>query len=358
MIFETTNRCNLKCRMCTVWRRGATVEELNLSQIDILASRLRDLGVVVVSLSGGEPLEREDLEEIVRIFKGKGIITRLLTNAVKADEKRILGLIDAGIDSVSISLNTLFPEEEAYICRSDNSLWEKVVSNMALLSRTLGKRGSLLVMSICVSSLNVDQLPLLVEFASFMGFRANVMPTELAERREAGLRFSDHAPQLALATEDRVKFIKSMNVITKKRREEPILNSSRFLRSMRNFVLRPGYSEICDAGELYFVVDPTGRYSICHEFEPQDSLLSPGFVSRFWSPQFKEYWAKFRRNCNGCMHPCWMEVSNTFRYSGPLLQSFAHLLYNYRRRAPVQTEEALRFAASLRERLGRGPRLL
>jgi len=75
-------------------------------------------------------------------------------------ERKKRAIVDAGIDSVSLSLNVLFPEEEAYICRSDNSLWAKVVSNI------MRKCGSLLVMSTCVSSINVDQLPLLEEFAS------------------------------------------------------------------------------------------------------------------------------------------------------------------------------------------------
>jgi len=69
VIYETTDRCNLRCRMCSVWRRADREAELNLGQIDVLAGRLRDMGVVVVSLSGGEPFLREDLPEIIRIFK-------------------------------------------------------------------------------------------------------------------------------------------------------------------------------------------------------------------------------------------------------------------------------------------------
>jgi len=358
VIYEITGRCNLKCRMCSVWRRADRGNELNLSQIDVLGDRLRDMGVVVVSLSGGEPFLREDLPEIVRIFRKKGLITRLMTNAVEADERMIRAVVDAGIHSVSISLNTLFPEEEAYICRSDIGLWERVVSNMTLFSRILNKPGSLLVMSACVSSLNVDQLPLLEEFASFIGFRVNFMPTELAPRRKPNLRFADYAPELDLAFSSKIQFIKSMNVLMDRKRRGTILNSTRFLREMREFVLRHGYhSGICDAGNLYFTVDPAGGYSICHEFEPRDSLLSPGFISRFESPRFQEYWAKLRRGCSGCMHPCWMEVTHLFRGLYPMFEGVHHSIGNQLRRESIESHQAIAFAERLRERLGRGPRV-
>jgi len=356
VIYEVTDRCNLKCKMCSIWRRANRAEELNLDQIEVLASRLRDIGVVVVSLSGGEPFMREDLPEIARIFKRKGLITRLMTNAADVDEARIRAVIDAGIDSVSISLNTLFPEDEAYICRADHGLWERVVSNMLLFSNVMRQRGALLVMSACVSSLNVDQLPLLEEFAAFLGFRANFMPTELAAHRDPGLRFSDFAPELGLAIPDRMQFLKSMNTLLKRKRRGVILNSTRFLHEMQDFVLHNGYhSGICDAGTLYFSVDPAGRYSICHEFKPHDSLLSPGFISRFNSPRFQERWGKLRRSCAGCMHPCWMEVSHMFRSAIPMLEGALHYAGNYRRRKSIELDEALKFAEQLRERLGRGP---
>jgi len=358
VIYEITDRCNLRCRMCSVWRRANKEDELGLDEIETLASRLYDMGVVVVSLSGGEPFMRDDLPEVARIFKRKGLITRLMTNAVDVSEKKIRAIVEAGIDSISVSLNTLFPEEEAYICRNDSALWEKVVSNMVLFSNIVRKRGSLLIMSTCVSSINVDQLPLLEEFASFIGFRANFMPTELAPKRKPGLRFSDCAPELELSVADRTTFINSMNTLLQRKRRGTVLNSTRFLQEMRKFVLQNGrHCGICDAGTLYFTVDPAGRFSICHEFRPEDSLLSPGFISRFESPRAQDHWRNLRRACPGCMHPCWMEVSNTFRHIWPLAQTASHFAGNYRKRKPITIKEALDFASSLRGRLGRGPRV-
>ena len=356
VIYEVTNRCNLRCRMCSVWRRANPAEELDLAKVERLAQRLEELGVVVVSISGGEPLMREDLPEVVRIFKRRGIITRLLTNAVGADETIVKALVDAGLDSVSISLNTLFPEEEAFICRSKIDLWPRVIEGMTTFSRLLNKPGSLLAMSVCVSSINVDELPLLEEFAAFLGFKANFMPTELAPNRESNLRFADYAPDIDLSGDQRLALIKSMDILLKRRKNGSILNSTRFLKSMRRFILQPGFAVPCDAGRLYFVVDPAGRYSICHEFEPSDSVLSPGFVTRFTSKRAQQHAAQLRNACRGCLHPCWIEVTNTFSSLGPFLQTAAHYLSNYRRTKPVELDEALRFANSLRQRLGRGPR--
>ena len=76
-----THRCGLTCKMCGIWRYGNKKEELDLDQVAVIARNMREIGVAQVALGGGEPLEREDLPEIVKIFVGEGLNIRVSTAA-------------------------------------------------------------------------------------------------------------------------------------------------------------------------------------------------------------------------------------------------------------------------------------
>ena len=54
--FGITHRCDLTCKMCGIWRYGNKKEELSIDEIKEVAARMRRLGVVQVSIGGGEPL--------------------------------------------------------------------------------------------------------------------------------------------------------------------------------------------------------------------------------------------------------------------------------------------------------------
>ena len=80
--FGITHRCNLTCKMCGIWRYGNRKEELELDQIKQMAERMARLGVVQLSIGGGEPFAVSYLEEATRIFVENGLNTRVLTNGI------------------------------------------------------------------------------------------------------------------------------------------------------------------------------------------------------------------------------------------------------------------------------------
>ena len=82
VILQITRRCDLSCAFCSETERMP-----DQSMEDILRMKNNLLGVPRVFLSGGEPLLRNDLEEIIDIFY-KDFIIGLPTNAIKLTEKR------------------------------------------------------------------------------------------------------------------------------------------------------------------------------------------------------------------------------------------------------------------------------
>jgi MoaA/NifB/PqqE/SkfB family radical SAM enzyme len=76
---KLTWRCNLRCQMCNYWRQerhNALSPELLRTIVDELA----ELGCGKIHLSGGEPLLREDLFELIEYMVAKGMRVNLTTN--------------------------------------------------------------------------------------------------------------------------------------------------------------------------------------------------------------------------------------------------------------------------------------
>src|SRR5262245_41375011 len=76
--FSVTNRCNLRCTYCNT--PFLDPRDLSLTEIDVVFRKLKKLGVVRLGLAGGEPLVRDDIEEIVRLARAQGFWISVNTN--------------------------------------------------------------------------------------------------------------------------------------------------------------------------------------------------------------------------------------------------------------------------------------
>ena len=111
---SVTDRCNLRCIYCMPQTRKTYLRQeelLTYDEIVKLAGIYRSVGIKNVKLTGGEPLVREHIEELIFRLKkecGMGKVT-LTTNGILL-EQQLDGLVKAGLDGVNISLDTLNPE--------------------------------------------------------------------------------------------------------------------------------------------------------------------------------------------------------------------------------------------------------
>ena len=104
LLAEVTHRCPLQCPYCSnpleLERAGS---ELDTATWKRVLSEAAALGAMQVHFSGGEPLARRDLEELVRHAVSVGLYTNLITSAVTLTAARLETLVAAGIDHVQIS---------------------------------------------------------------------------------------------------------------------------------------------------------------------------------------------------------------------------------------------------------------
>ena len=185
---SVTDRCNLRCSYCyptSVDRRTQCRETLGFAGITRLVRLFARMGMDKVRLTGGEPLMRENLEQLVeQIVHIPGIKTvGMTTNGVLLKEKLEV-LKEAGLSSLNVSLDTLRPERFARITGRDQ--YHRVHES---LDKALDEGFSPLKLNtVIIRGFNDDELldfvdlacraPIRVRFIEYMPFNSNLWRNE------------------------------------------------------------------------------------------------------------------------------------------------------------------------------------
>ena len=360
-----THRCNLTCKMCGIWRYGNEKEELGLDEVQIMAERMARIGVVQLSIGGGEPYASKILEDAAKIFVDQGLNLRVLTNGIPEGNgrnvvagrrylDRIDKTIDHGVKNFSISLDSMYPARFDYICEVEGS-WNSAVKTISHIGNKLhGVAGALPTINCVVSHLNLEELPDMVRFARDVGFAISFLPVELLAEKKDGVRnwearFIRYRPEMGVQGDPSQvanRIDKAYDtIIDMKAKGLPILNSTPYLESSRMYLKTGRFpAEGCDAGRLYFSVAPNGQFTVCHRTVQQHlHFLDPDFDEYFASLDYELKRKMEVASCDGCMRACWIDTSSMFRS----LQGFfetAKLTTFPRRRSPISHDEAAAWA--------------
>src|SRR5271167_2950892 len=104
LIAELTHRCPLHCVYCSNPQElQSRATELSTADWSRVFCEAAELGVLQADLTGGEPLARTDIVELVRAARAAGLYVNLITSGLPLDEARLDALIDAGLDHFQLS---------------------------------------------------------------------------------------------------------------------------------------------------------------------------------------------------------------------------------------------------------------
>ncbi|GFH62827.1 MAG: alternative heme biosynthesis protein AhbC [Candidatus Desulfovibrio kirbyi] len=108
VVWNMTQRCNLKCAHCYAHATGMSgTDAINTSQSIVIIDDIAAYGVPVVLFSGGEPLAREDLPDLARHATQKGMRAVISTNGTLISREKARELKAVGLSYVGISLDGL-----------------------------------------------------------------------------------------------------------------------------------------------------------------------------------------------------------------------------------------------------------
>ncbi|MBP7126506.1 radical SAM protein [Myxococcota bacterium] len=170
-----TGRCNRDCRYCdATWMRG--LEELDGRAAIALVDQMADAGVRLVSITGGEPLVREDLGAIVRHIHDRGMVCKVNSNGHLLESR--LGDLEA-VDLLQLSLDG--PGEDQDEIRGPGSF--RAAVRAAELAR---RRGIPFHFVGVLTRRNVGRLEEVLDQAAALGGRISFQPmNRVADRPEA-----------------------------------------------------------------------------------------------------------------------------------------------------------------------------
>ena len=169
---ETTNRCNLRCRTCIIYRGGWEPErDFSLEELIMISEQLPDLERAV--LHGiGEPLLNRDLPEMIRHLKNKNVTVLFNTNGILLNKQQQEKLIDSQVDEIRISLDAA--SSNGYKAVRDSDKFDLIVNNLQTMTKRLQSRKlsqPKLSLWFLGNQENITELPKLIELAALMGIR-------------------------------------------------------------------------------------------------------------------------------------------------------------------------------------------
>jgi pyrroloquinoline quinone biosynthesis protein E len=160
LLAELTYRCPLHCVFCYNPVDFAR-DENEISTDDWLRvlREARDLGAVQCGFSGGEPLQRADLEQLVAEARRLGYYTNLLTSGIGLNEARVAALKQAGLDHIQLSFQDSTREVNDFL--SSTRTFDLKRQAAALIKA----QGFPMVMNCVIHRMNIDHLDKIIELA-------------------------------------------------------------------------------------------------------------------------------------------------------------------------------------------------
>lgn len=159
LIAEITHRCPLHCVYCSnPLELSAASSELSTSEwVDIFQQAGR-LGMLHAHFTGGEPLARPDLTELIAGARTAGLYTNLITSGIGLPEARLQALVDAGLDHIQISFQD---------SREGAANWiagVKAHAHKIELSRLIRQHKLAFTVNLVVHRQNIDHLEEMIAF--------------------------------------------------------------------------------------------------------------------------------------------------------------------------------------------------
>lgn len=251
LVAELTYRCNMHCYYCynpTDLTRYPARAELTTDEWARVFAEAAELGVVHVHLSGGEPVLRRDLPDIVHHAKSHGLYVNLITNLTLHDADYWAELIARGVDHVQISFQAHEPILNDRI--GGAGTFARKMERLTYLRST----GVYITLNVVLHRMNIDHLEAILEFAR----RLHVARLELAMTQFAGWAWKNRYH--LLPTPEQVSWALDVVQRFKQTRAHDMVVT---MVGLDFYEKRPKPCML-GWGNAYIVVNPIGEALPCH----------------------------------------------------------------------------------------------
>jgi PqqA peptide cyclase len=159
LIAELTHRCPLHCVYCSnPLELAAVSSELSTAEWIDIFQQSGKLGMLHAHFTGGEPLARPDLTELVAGARTAGLYTNLITSGIGLAEARLQALVDAGLDHIQISFQDSREAAANWIAGA------KAHAHKIELSRLIRRHQIAFTVNLVIHRQNIDHLQEMISF--------------------------------------------------------------------------------------------------------------------------------------------------------------------------------------------------
>lgn len=250
LLAELTYRCPLQCPYCSNPVDMAALQgELSTSDWVQVMRQAREMGAAQLGFSGGEPLVRQDLEELVAQGRKLGYYTNLITSGIGLNKQRVADLRTAGLDHIQLSFQSSSSDINEWMSGSGKAFEQKIA-----IAEAVKAEGYPMVLNFVLHRHNIDQ----VEDMLALSEQLNADYVELANAQYHGW---------GLQNRDAL-----MPSIEQLKRAEAVTNAYRLAHpdGMKLYFVVPDYYEVRPKpcmngwGSMFLTVAPDGLALPCH----------------------------------------------------------------------------------------------
>ena len=251
--WNTTNACNMYCAHCYRDAGCKASDELSTAEAKDMLDGIARAGFRIMIFSGGEPLMRPDILELVRYAAELGLIPVFGTNGTLITPEMAAALKEAGAKGMGISLDSLDAAKHNKF-RAYEGAWEGAVQGM----KNCRAAGLPFQIHTTVMDWNQAELEAITDFAVEIGARAHhfffLVPTGRARTIEEESLRAEHYEDV-------------LTRIMRKQETVPIelkpTCAPQFLRIAAQLGIKTRFSRGCLAGLSYCIISPRGKVQPC-----------------------------------------------------------------------------------------------
>lgn len=293
------DRCCLKCIMCSQWHHPAG-KELAAGQWKDILLALKNAGIRSVNFSGGEPLLRKDLEELIIFAKKLKLFVSVSTNGFLLDKARAEALVNTGVDFFAVSVDAL--NKNFDLIRGVSGAFDRVNKGIEELKRLRAKANFALQISYVLMKPTLDFFEDVYAFSVSMGaelviclFEHNSYFLDVAKDKDRFI-FSEQEKQRLRAMIARLKHLKKTVPHT-------LCGSYRSFDYILDYFNDPRQAaRPCVISQKRLFIDSLGRvYGGCWALAPKESLLGKKVEDLYRSVEYrKSLKSMYFKKCSGC----------------------------------------------------------
>lgn len=326
VIFFVTSKCNLRCQNCFYWRNLNKKTDLSFEEIKKVSDHLPNFGVLLVS--GGEPFLREDLAEIVSLFRRKNKISFVgiptngtFTEKIVTQSRKILENNPQLSMNIYFSIDGLAKFHDQ--SRDRKGTLKKALASIKKINQLKEGYPNLTVsINTVISAKNLKEIPKLISFVAsqeknfidghyFELVRGdprdasvkNISPKELKQLYEKHI--FPHQKRIYQARKGNGRFLPLLARLA-------VINLLfQYMTQYRNYALGQPWPMPCLAGKGAIVIDADGSLRLCELTKPVTNLKKERYrVKKYLaSRRAQREIAKIAKEKCFCTHGCFITES-------------------------------------------------